>query len=104
MPFFLEERLISGSEDTTVVELLEMAKAEFKVPVRTLRRWLKHFNEFGKYPFETQRRMKEMRRKFKRLKVTKTVTKKNTATVKQIVDDHPQFYLDEIQSSLYVKS
>ena len=50
---FVEERLISDEEDTSVAEVLKMAKGEFNVPVRTLQRWLKHFNEFGEYPFET---------------------------------------------------
>ena len=67
----MEDRLISDEEDTSVAEVLRMAKDEFKVPVRTLRRWLKHFNEFGKYPFETQRRMKEMRRKIQEFKGNK---------------------------------
>ena len=101
---FIEERLLSECEDTSVVEVLKMAKVEFGVPIRTLRRWLKHLNEFGEYPFETQRRMKEARRKYKQLKVTKIVTKKIIDDVKQIVDDHPEFYLDEIQNSLCVKS
>ena len=45
-----------------------------------------------------------MRHKYKKLKVTKIVTKNIIADIKQIVDDHPDFYLDEIQNSLCVKS
>ena len=98
---FIEERLISGI-DSTVVEVLKNAKAEFNVPMRTLRRWYKHFTEFGEYPFETKKRERLICRHLKKYKVTKIVTKSIIASVKRIVDDHPEFYLDEIQTSLCI--
>ena len=45
-----------------------------------------------------------LRRKYKSLKVTKIVTSNIISSVKQIVDEHPEFYLDEIQQSLFINS
>ena len=100
---FIEERLISDS-GASIVEVLRDTKQAFNVPMRTLRRWYKHFSEFGEYPFETKRRERIIRRQMKRYKVTKVVTDNVIAAVKTIVDEHPEFYLDEIQSSLCVSA
>ena len=98
---FIEERLISGSE-TTTAEVLRMAKEEYRVPIRTLQRWYAHFSQFGEYPFETKRRQKRVRRQLKKFKVTKVVTNNIISSIKRIVDNNPEFYLDEIQTSLCV--
>ena len=98
---FIEERLILGSE-TTTAEVLRMAKEEYRVPIRTLQRWYAHFSQFGEYPFETKRRQKRVRYQLKNFKVTKIVTNNIISSIKRIVDNNPEVYLDEIQTSLCV--
>ena len=100
---FVEERIISGN-NSSIAEVLRSARAEYNIPMRTLKRWYKHFCEFGEYPFETKRREKAIRRQMRKYKVTNIVTSDIISSVKHIVDEHPEFYLDEIQTSLCVNS
>ena len=64
----------------------------------TIRRWWNHFIQYGDTPAMADR--KEVRR-YKRRYTRRTNrgrwTDEHTATLKEIVDDHPEFYLDEIQ-------
>ena len=72
----------------------------FKVPIRTLRNWWNHFTIWGEYPYETRERKKIFKKVKKRFKQTRLVTNDLVNSVKRIVDEHPEFSLDEIQMSV----
>ena len=97
---FIEERLPSLQSEDTIQDLLRLTVIEYKVPLRTLRRWYSHFQLFGEYPFETNSRMKKLRKLHRKCRVTKVITTEIIQCIQDIVDEHPEYYLDEIQTSL----
>jgi hypothetical protein len=62
----------------------------------TLRRWYNHFLKHGELPVET----KKARQHALRMCRHRLWTDDNTAALKQIVDDNPEYSLDEIQEAM----
>jgi hypothetical protein len=63
------------------------------VPVRTLRKWWSFYCKFGDVPAQ---RSQLLRKAFGPKRYQTNITAEHIAILKGIVDDHPEFYLDEI--------
>ena len=72
------------------------------IPYHTLNRWWKHYEVCGEYPFETRRTTKNLKRILKKYKRTDEITEEIVQCIKSIVDEHPEYYLDEIQMAVCV--
>uniref|UniRef100_A0A7S3V5Z9 Tc1-like transposase DDE domain-containing protein n=1 Tax=Chaetoceros debilis TaxID=122233 RepID=A0A7S3V5Z9_9STRA len=85
--------------------VVKSAKEEHCIPVpdNTIRRWWLHFEEYGEYPFETRKTMKFLRKLGKKFKRTKVVTEDIVQCLKLITEEHPEFYIDEIQMAVCVQ-
>ena len=85
--------------------VVKSAKEEHCIPVpdNTIRRWWLHFEEYGEYPFETRKTMKFLRKLGKKFKRTKVVTEDIVQCLKLITEEHPEFYMDEIQMAVCVQ-
>ena len=97
---YIEDMLSLSGPDESLESILKLTNLEYKVPVRTLRNWWKHFLLWGEYPFETRERAKKFRKIKRRFRRTSLITEELVQCVKEIVDEHPEFYLDEIQMSI----
>ena len=95
----IEER-IHDYPDESIQSILDRVKTIKAVPGRTLRRWYDHFLMYGEYPFETRARYKKLKKLRHKLKRTGVVTEEQVQCVQGIVDEHPEFYLDEIQMAV----
>ena len=81
------------------ISVEEVAKKFPRVHVSTLYRWKKHYEDWGEAPSQTRAYAKKHLRTWKKCsKVTKPVLER----LKEVVDDAPELYLDEIQSRLAV--
>jgi len=95
----IEERMHTFPNES-VQSILNTVNENKAVPVRTLRRWYDHFIKYGEYPFETRARYEKLRKLRHKLKRTSTITEEVVQCVQGIVDEHPEFYLDEIQMAV----
>ena len=66
------------------------------VDTRTLRRWYNHFLWFGEVPAETKKWKSRLSRTFRREGRKSEWTNNLTAKLKDIVDENPHMFLDEI--------
>ena len=81
-------------------ECINIVKDSHRVSHRTAYRWWKHYQQWGELPFETKQKKKKMKYLSRRYKRTSIITEQVVQAVKQIVDSHPEYYLDEIVSKL----
>jgi hypothetical protein len=73
---------------------------DYRVPVKTARRWWNHYLNWGETPTETRRVIRKINKLARRHKTTSLVTNRVIFTVKEIVDENPELYLDEIATEL----
>jgi len=102
----MQEQCLSQIEDEfdkgdrSLFKILKEVGGKRGVPVRTLYAWWDHFQEWGEYPFETKERKKRLKRLRSELSVTKKVSIEIISSIQEIIIDHPEYYLDEIQYDL----
>jgi transposase len=80
--------------------LIEVRRAcGFKVSYETLRRWIIYYHKYGEAPAKSRR----SRPTISGIRITKGsyFKRHHIAKLKEIVDNQPQLYLDEIQQELY---
>ena len=70
------------------------------VPTRTLRRWYDHYLEWGEYPHVTKANLKAYKKIMKSSSRTNVITDEIVATLKDIVDEAPELYIDKIAEEL----
>jgi len=97
---FIEDRLDLDICGESVESGLRLTNAEYNVPIRTLRNWWDHFLFWGEYPYETRERKKKLGKIRFSLKRTVRMNNDLVKTIKEIVDEHSEYYLDEIQMAL----
>ncbi len=104
-PYFWIYRQNSGMRYEKRAELLLAVQeaCAMRVSYPTLMRWIDHYQKFGDIPAKTNH---SKRATIKGLRATgaKFFTAEYELILKQIIDEHPQLYLDEIQHMLLVKS
>ena len=66
------------------------------IPIITLRRWWKQHEIAGLYPYELKQMNKKIKKIGKKYKKTSIITNDIVQCLKAIVDEHPEYYLDEI--------
>jgi len=78
-------------------------KRQYNIHEAVTRRWWKHYLFWGESPSETKSKMKKLNRLAKKFKQTSIVTDSIVETLKEIVDERPELYLDEIAIELGVR-
>ena len=67
---------------------------------RQLRRWYYHFLNWGEYQYQTKLKVKLFRKKNRTCLRAKTVTDEIVQALQEILDENPEYYLDEIAEEL----
>ena len=74
---------------------------QYHVPLTTLKRWYRHYLEWGEYPHVTFLKLKKFRKRYGKCRRTNGVmTEEIIAAVNNIVEESPEYYLDEIMQKL----
>ena len=81
-----------------------VSKGNFNVPTRTLRNWHQHYIEWGEPPHETTTKQQRYNKKVQALRRTNVVTDKIVETLRSILDNYPEYYLDEIAEKLGIRT
>ena len=87
----------------TIVRYVKMENS-LPVPSSTLRKWWKKYEATGLLPYEQRevsRRIKKLTHRYKR---TSLITDDIVETLREIISEHPEYYLDEIQVAVCIRS
>jgi hypothetical protein len=97
---FIEEYLFLNPS-LKKCHVIAYASTLYHVPFPTLKRWYKHFIQWGEYPHVTFSKLKSFRKRCNSCKRTSGVmTEELVSAVSNIVHDNPEYYLDEITQKL----
>ena len=80
--------------------LYELAVQRHRVSISTVRRWHHHYLSWGEYLHETRVKAMRYRRKCHVSSRTSLVTEEVLQVLKDIVDNNPELYIDEIAEEL----
>ena len=97
---YMEERL---EPDQPLRPYLLMFEQDYQVHRVVSRRWWNHYLFWGESPSETKSKMKKLNKLAKKYKATSIITESIVQTLKEIVDEKPELYLDEIAVELIVR-
>jgi transposase len=99
---------VTAGTRTNLEPVLKMAKTTIapQVHTGTLRRWFYFFMIFGVTQAEDKRDGCKYSEPYRRTRRTRAEgwTREHTRKLKKIVDEHPDLYLDEIQSRFYAST
>jgi len=62
--------------------------------------WYNHYIEWGEYPCETRAKKQKFNQLSKQWERTKVVSESIVSTLRDIVEESPEFYIDEIAEEL----
>ena len=82
-----------------IVKTLVRRKCRCFLSDRTLRRWMTHYIQYGETPAMTKRRVKR-----KATNCKNRFTDADKQLLRNIIADHPQLYLDEIQEKMHERT
>lgn len=96
-----EEYLMSHPEAKTN-HAVRYTSLLYHVPLSTAQWWYRHYIQWGEYPHESRTKMKIFKKKYGKCMRTKNgvMTDEIINAVKTIVNESPEFYLDEIMQKL----
>ena len=83
--------------------ILHSISTRHHVSTRQLRRWYYHYLEWGEYQYQTRAKIQHFRRKYRSLYRSRTVTDEIVAALREIINNNPEYYLDEIAVELVKK-
>ena len=83
--------------------ILQSISTRHHVSTRHLRRWYYHYLEWGEYQYQTRAKIQHFRRKYRSLYRSRTVTDEIVAALREIINNNPEYYLDEIAVELVKK-
>ena len=97
---FIEEYLFWNPTAKTEHALVSTSQL-YHIPITTLRRWYKHYIFWGEYPHVTVKKLRAFKKKYKEYTRTSGVmTDEIINGVRNIVEESPELYLDEIMEKL----
>ena len=85
---------------TPLDHVLRRISKKHHVSTRQLRRWYYHFLNWGEYQYQTKLKVKLFRKKNRTCLRAKTVTDEIVQALQEILDENPEYYLDEIAEEL----
>ena len=100
------ERAISiinsnGSQNTVPLHsIVDACHRQCSVAVSTIYRWWKHYQERGELPYESAIHDRKMRAKYNFLPKNSRMNDDDLAALKQILDQQPELYMDEVALAL----
>jgi len=100
---FIESEIVRDEireESRSLETILQFATARYQVSSSQLRRWYNHYIEWGEYPCETRAKKQKFNQLSKQWKRTKVVSESIVSTLRDIVEESPEFYIDEIAEEL----
>ena len=80
-------------EGTTTVEAIKSCSRCYNIAKSNLWRWWKIYDEFGENHIHLNARMKQLRKRY--VVARRQISEQHIYEFKRIVDDHPEYYLDE---------
>jgi len=85
--------------------IVSKAKEEhdISIPPSTLWKWWKHYDLHGEYPIESKKTVASLITLRKKYKRTNVVTEELVQCLESIIEEHPEYYLDEIQMAVCVR-
>ena len=78
-------------------------KHRMPVPNKTLWRWWKHCELHAECPVESNKTLESLKRIRSKFNLTHIVTGELILCLESIIDEHPEYYLDEIQIYLCIR-
>ena len=100
----LVDTYLNNDPDAILEHVLTRVSASYQVPNRTLRRWYNHLLEWGEPPHETRTKLKLFHKKSHRWRRTKVITDEIVDTLRDIIADSPELYIDEIADELAART
>ena len=94
------EDAVDRKEGTSILSIIKELRKTYHIPIRTLYSWWNHVEQWGEYPFETRERKKQLQRLRGKIRLTRLVTSDVLDSLQEIIESHPEYYLDEIQFDL----
>ena len=83
---------IEHDPDSFNTRRFELGQIELKIGKHTIRRVWIHYLKYGEYPYETKSTLARLKRLGKNSNI---MNNEHKNILKSIVDEHPEFYLDE---------
>ena len=81
--------------------VIAYASTIYHVPFPTLKRWYRHYIQWGEYPHVTRSKLKRFRKKHHAcIRTNGVMTDEIINAVSNIVQESPEYYLDEIMQKL----
>ena len=74
------------------------------VLVDTLRRWWNVFQEWGELPYKVRKRKRKIERDYKHAKRNEVLDDGDILALKELIDENPNYYLDELAFDFGVKT
>ena len=89
----------------TLTDIIDQCHREHTsdVSTSTLRRWWKTYEEWGEIPFAAKIRQKKLRKKYGIMSKNAKLSDEEIYALKDIVNENPNYYLDEIALALLIK-
>ena len=98
--------IVDGKRTCLQQTLLEVQKELFPtISIQTMRRWITHFILYGESPAETRIWRENIRGKYRNYDNSDSLwTTQDTVLLKDLIDDRPNLYLDEVQDNMIMAS
>ena len=74
------------------------------VSVDTLRRWWNQYLEWGELPYKVRERVKHLKKKYRHAKDNEILNDADILALKELVDENPNYYLDELAFNFGIKT
>ena len=91
---YVEDGVIEGGKPG---EVMRECALRYHVAIGNIYRWYKFYTEWGIIKAELRDRRLRLKRKYK---IRRVVKRHHVNELKKIVEEHPEFYLDEFAEAL----
>ena len=92
---YIEEEL--AKEEHSLGKTIQNCAKKFSTPRANIYRWWNFYKDWGEIGIVIRKRMTQLRKK---CKLRRTVTQLHIQALRRIVDNHPEYYLDEFAEEL----
>ena len=102
---FFADGMGNEGVEVTLTDIINQCHREHTTDVSTstLRRWWKVYEEWGELPHAVKIRQKNMRKRYGIMSKGAKLNDEELYMLREIVLDHPNYYLDEIALALLIK-
>ena len=91
-----QDKFLSASLE----HVLRHVSSKHRVSLSTARRWYSHYDLWGEYKHITKRKIQLFNKKFRNQRRTNIITDDIVNTLRSIINENPEYYMDEIAEEL----